>query len=190
MTDNTPEDKEGFDLPKCAAGEDWDTTEQAATEEMEAQAKGEAEADEVMNAIQTKGEAEEEAYPPKTMTPVEPEPEPAVEPEPEEHDEFALPDANETNKSVPDLEGSEDTVERLIAETYQGSVPAMVRTAELQKSFFRARLIFHNCFDPVKLDGGKSLSETMINEHPEKYVDAILRTAFTNYIAWQKAMGF
>ena len=182
---NQPSDVDGFDLPKAASAEDWDASETAEAEMEQEQEAAEKKADEVIEAVMTKGPGE--PYPPESLAPMEGEHPAQKGVPPDEDDMFDLPDPNKTAEPV---DGNGFDEESIVAESYQGTIPAGIRTAELQKAFFRARLVLHNCLDPVKRKDERSVLSALIEDDPAAYCDIVCRTAFTSFIAWQKANGF
>ena len=175
---------DGFALPEhvlseeeyealCKAGldsEDYDAVEAAAKEEL-APIDGRAPC-----------EGDEEALSPEDdgfALPTE-----SPEEKVEDDDEFALPEAKQSTTPA-DLITSDDAP---TFRPFEGSIPAGVLTAEMQKSMYRARLIFHNTFEPVSSKEADLLHRLM-DEDPAAYTDCIVRLAVTQFIAWKETVG-
>lgn len=99
-------------------------------------------------------------------------------------EEFPLPKAS-TSTTPEDPIVSDD---EKAFQPFEGSIPSRILTAELQKAMYRARLIFHNTFEPVSSKEADMLHR-LIDEEPVAYTDCIVRLAVTQFIAWKETVG-
>ena len=139
------------------------------------------------DAVETaRDERAAEPYPPATINPIVTGV--TLEPEPEEDDEFALPSANAAAVNTPGA--TDEDVEKALRDPYEGSIPSMVITAELQKALLRSRLVIGHTFESIDVSGpAGNMLKFLQDERPEVYADIVVRVAMAHFICWQKGMG-
>lgn len=153
--------------------------------EDEDQAVAEAQ-DTIERVLKQRQERDDEPYPPTTMTQAV-----ALPVSEEEDDEFALPGEKAPGDQTTGV--TEDDVKETTRDPYEGQIPGMIITAEVQKAMLRSRLVIGHTFECIEVTGSQSTAKNMLEllqrEHPEVYADIVVRVAMAHFICWQKGMG-